>query len=102
MRCRSHKNPFVTVSNTTAQGNDLSWELLGFLTFCLSMPEYWDFDPKQIWKSQNGRGAGINKIHAFFKDLMKCFRCIRIQETHLRNSYLYEIFDNPEDCKKRI
>lgn len=100
-RCRTHAKKEITIiSNSTAQADYLSWDSLGLLTYCLSMPQTWDFYPKQIWK--RGR-SGRDKIYRMFNELIEHGHCIRIRKpnpkmVHLAGEVEYEIFDDPKDC----
>lgn len=104
-RVRTHrKKGFFFMSNSTAQDNNMSLEALGLLTYCLSMPEDWEFYPKVIWKE---RKVGRDKIYGLFNELIKNYRCIRVKQPnpyakHLPGRISYEIFDDPDDCKARI
>jgi len=105
-RMRTHKAAFAHVSNKSAQSDELSWAALGLLTYCLSMPEDWEFHPKTIWKEGKG---GRDQIYRLFNELIEAGRCIRIKEEnknpsmkHLPGKVFYEIFDDVEDCKSRV
>lgn len=103
MRVRSNKSPFCIVSNATAQSDYLSWAAIGLLTYCLSMPEDWDFRPKNIWDSSKG---GRNQLYRLFQELIDNGHCLRIYQPNpkapsLKGTARYEIFDRPEDCKNR-
>ena len=106
-RMRTHKtSKYFTISNQTAQDQNLSFASLGLLTYCLSMPENWEFNPKLLWKS---RDSSRDKIYKSFDELIKTGHCIRIRKCRtdgkLRNlpvSIEYEIFDDIEDCKERV
>jgi hypothetical protein len=104
-RMRTYKNKnFLIISNSTAQDATLSFEALGLLTYCLSMPEDWEFHPKKIWKL---RECGRDKIYKRFNELIQNYRCIRIKTPNpkyknLPGAISYEIFDDIDDCKKRI
>jgi len=95
---------YFIISNETAQDASLSFEALGLLTYCLSMPEDWEFYPKLIWKQ--GR-TGRDKVYSLFNELIDSYHCIRIRKPNpkaknLPGEITYEIFDDPEDCKERI
>ncbi len=105
MRIRTHKKQFAIVSNATAQSDYLSWGALGLLTYCLSMPEDWDFRPQVIWKETKG---GRNQLYGLFNELIEQGHCIRVRQQHthpnmqhLPGEIRYEIFDDMEDCKSR-
>jgi len=95
---------YFTISNQTAQDSSLSFEALGLLTYCLSMPENWEFHPKVIWKE---RKSGRDTIYKMFNELISSHHCIRVRKPNpvvknLPGEIEYEIFDDPEDCVKRI
>lgn len=95
---------YFTISNQTAQDPSLSFEALGLLTYCLSMPENWEFHPKVIWKERN---TGRDAVYNAFNELIQSHHCIRVRKPNPKVKNLpgeieYEIFDEPEDCKKRI
>lgn len=104
-RIRTHKSSkYFTVSNRTAQDENLSFEALGLLTYCLSMPQDWDFNPKVIWKQ---RKCGRKFVYDGFDELIATFHCIRISKPNpkapnLAGEVSYEIFDDVEDCKAAI
>jgi hypothetical protein len=103
MRVRSHKSPFCIVSNATAQADYLSWGAIGLLTYCMSMPEDWEFKTKNIWDSMKG---GRDQLYRIFQELIDQGHCLRIYQPNpkapsLKGTVRYEIFDRPEDCKNR-
>jgi hypothetical protein len=104
-RMRTHKTKkYFNISNITAQDHTLSFTALGLLTYCLSMPEDWEFYPKKIWKE---RKCGRDKIYGYFNELIKTYHCIRIKTPNpnakgLPGEVSYELFDDIEDCKERI
>ena len=82
----------------------MSFEALGLLAYCLSMPEDWEFHPKVIWKQ---RDCSRDKVYRRFNELIEKFHCIRIQlpnpkARHLPGEVEYEFYDDTEECKKRI
>jgi len=103
--CRTHRtNNFFIISNVTAQNPDLSFEALGMLTYCLSMPPNWEFHPKTLWKQ---RDCGRDKIYKKFNELIKNYHCIRIRLPNpkfpnLPGEIEYEFYDDVNDCKHRI
>lgn len=95
---------YFTMSNYAAQDSNLSFESLGLLTYCLSMPETWDFYPQVIWKLRN---CGRDKCYRMFNELIQSYHCIRIRKPNQTSKNLYgdieyEIFDSVKDCKERI
>ena len=101
-RIRTHKtSKFFHVSNSTAQDCNLTFESLGLLTYCLSMPETWDFKPQVIWKQ---RKISRNKVYKAFNELIENHHCVRIinKTKNLSQDVEYEIFDDKDDCKERI
>ena len=104
-RVRTHKqNKYFSVSNLTAQDHSMSFGALGLLTYCLSMPESWEFHPQVIWKQ---RDSGRKSTYDLFGELIEKYHCIRIRlpnpkAKNLPGEIEYEMFDDPEDCKKRI
>ena len=95
---------YFTISNQTAQNQSLSFEALGLLTYCLSMPENWEFHPKVIWRQ--GR-IGRDAVYKNFNELIKNYHCIRVKKPNplakgLPGVVEYEVFDEPEACKERI
>lgn len=103
MRIRSQKSPFCIVSNATAQADYLSWGAIGLLTYCMSMPQDWEFKTKNIWDSMKG---GRDQLYRIFQELIDQGHCLRIYQPNpkapsLKGTARYEIFDSPEDCKNR-
>lgn len=104
-RMRTHRSKkYFQFSNCSAQDETLSFEALGMLTYCLSMPEDWNFCPKIIWKKRN---CGRKAVYDMFNELIQTFHCIRIRIPNPKAKNLpgeidYEIFDDVEDCKARI
>lgn len=103
-RMRTHQSKYFTVSNKTAQNGSLSFEALGLLTYCLSMPGDWVFHPKLIWKERN---CGRDKLYSLFNQLILAFHCIRVRFPNPKAKGLpgpieYEFFDDVEDCQARI
>ena len=95
---------YFTISNQTAQDVKLSFEALGLLTYCLSMPQDWEFHPKVIWKE---RKTGRDAVYNAFNELILSNHCIRVRKpnpkaNHLPGEIEYEIFDEPEDCLERV
>src|SRR3974390_3164176 len=106
MRIRTYKSKgFFYISNETAQDKNLSFEALGFLSYALSMPEDWEFKPKIVWKER--KNLSRNKTYALFNELIETYHCIRIKLKNkdyckIWGETLYEIFDDVDECKKRI
>jgi hypothetical protein len=104
-RMRTHRSSkYFTISNETAQDHSLSFEALGLLTYCLSMPEDWTFHPKLI-SSQRGRGRDYT--YGVFNELIKKYHCIRVSTPNpkfpnLPGTMEYELFDDVDDCKSRM
>jgi hypothetical protein len=102
---RTHRSSkYFTISNETAQDQNLSFAALGLLTYCLSMPPNWEFNPKLIWKT---RGLSRDKTYKCFDELIRNHKCIRIiklntKHPNLKGQISYEIFDDSSDCIKRI
>lgn len=104
-RMRTHKKKFTIISNDTIQGCSLSLEAIGLLTICLSMPEEWEFHPKQMWKKGY---CGRDKLYRVFNELIEAGHVIRIRERqtkpgmqHLPGAASYEIFDDVDACQSR-
>lgn len=103
-RVRTHKKHYTTISNATAQSDEITPQALGILVRCLSMPENWDFNVKTMWKK--GCQLSRNKLYAVFNELIELGHCIRVispnkMKPNIRGELSYEIFDDVEDCKKR-
>jgi hypothetical protein len=102
-RMRTHKKQFTIISNDTIQGCKLSLEGIGLLAICLSMPESWEFNPKQMWKQGY---CGREKLYKIFNELIEAGHCIRIRYPNpkiknLPGEISYEIFDDVLECEKR-
>lgn len=103
MRTKRSDKYFV-MSNDAAQDPNLSFASLGLLSYCLSMPEEWDFYPKVISKERN---CGRDRCYGLFNELIQSYHCIRIRRPNPYSKNLYgeveyEIYDETSDCKKRI
>jgi hypothetical protein len=104
-RMRTHRSEkYFSVSNESFQTTELSFEQMGLLAHCLSMPINWEFYPKVLWKQ--GR-CSRDAIYKNFNRLIETFHCIRIftanpKFPNLPGEVSYEVFDDKEDCKKRI
>ena len=104
-RRRTHRtSKYYSISNATCQDDSISFEALGLLSYCLSMPEDWEFHPKVIWKQRN---CSRDKVYRMFNELISTFHCIRIQlpnpkARHLPGEVEYEFYDDIDVCKARI
>src|SRR5258708_17298518 len=104
-RNRTHRSQkYFIVSNEAAQDETLSFEALGLLSYCLSMPPEWDFHPQSIWKQ---RRCGRDACYNMFNELIRSFHCIRIRKPNPKAKNLpgeieYEIFDDVDECKQKI
>lgn len=103
MACiRTIESEIVIVSRKSARSGLLNFEELGFLTFCLTNSNEWEFHPSLIRKQRN---CSKNKIYKLFNALIEAGHCIRIKEPNLKHPQLagkvsYEVFDDIEMCKK--
>lgn len=100
-RVRTHKKTkFTVISNETLQQGHLSFSAIGLLVYCLSMPEDWEFRPRQI-SSKNK--CGRDQCYDIFNELIDNDHCIRIEKRNgnLKGGYDYEIFDDQYMCRER-
>lgn len=100
MRMRTVKTHYTTISNETLHSGHLSFEAIGLLVYCLSMPPEWEFHPKQIATKNK---CGRDRCYGIFDELMAYDHCIRIPKRNgnLRQGYEYEIYDDQERCRER-